>query len=255
MTLFKPEKPRDLIIHFALIFASFFILLLIFFYGYLPSATNHGETITVPKLEGMSLKEMEDFLDAKNLDYEINDSTYKAGVKPLTVLNQHPAAGSKVKKNRRIYITIASETPPNVKMPKLVDFSLRQAEMTLKGYDLILDSIYYAPSPFPNAVLKQMVKKKEILPGTLIPKGTKITLIVGNGTGNEEIPLPNVVGVPLDEALTLIGGLNLVKGVVKYVPDATEEAGTIISQKPTFKDGATIHVGEMIDIWVAGDEQ
>jgi beta-lactam-binding protein with PASTA domain len=254
MTLFKPEKPKDLLIHFTLILVSFFILLFLFFYVYLPSATNHGETITVPKLEGMSLKEMETFLDSKNLDYEINDSTYKAGVKPLTVLNQHPAPGSKVKKNRRIYITIASDTPPNVKMPKLVDQSLRSAEMVLKGYDLVLDSIHYVPSPFPNLVLKQLIKKKEILAGTLIPKGTKVTLIVGNGTGNDTLELPNLVGMSLDEADVVLSGLNLVKGTVKYVPDATEEAGTIISQKPAFKNGTTIHVGEMVDIWVAGEE-
>ncbi|MDB5274697.1 MAG: penicillin-binding protein [Chitinophagaceae bacterium] len=254
MTLFKPEKPKDLLIHFTLILASFFILLFLFFYVYLPSATNHGETITVPKLEGMSLKEMETFLDSKNLDYEINDSTYKAGVKPLTVLNQHPAPGSKVKKNRRIYITIASDTPPNVKMPKLVDQSLRSAEMVLKGYDLVLDSIHYVSSPFPNLVLKQLIKKKEILAGTLIPKGTKVTLIVGNGTGNDTLELPNLVGMSLDEADVVLSGLNLVKGTVKYVPDATEEAGTIISQKPAFKNGTTIHVGEMVDIWVAGEE-
>jgi beta-lactam-binding protein with PASTA domain len=254
MTLFKPEKPKDLLIHLALILASFFVLLLIFFYGYLPSATNHGETITVPKLEGMSLKEMETFLDAKNLDYEINDSTYRAGVKPLTVLNQHPAPGSKVKKNRRIYITIASDTPPNVKMPKLIDQSLRSAEMILKGYDLVLDSIHYVPSPFSNLVLKQLIGRKEILAGTLIPKGTKITLIVGNGTGNEEVELPNLEGMSLDEATVLLSGLNLVKGAVKHMPDAAEEPGTIISQKPAFKSGTMIHVGEMVDIWVAGEE-
>jgi eukaryotic-like serine/threonine-protein kinase len=254
MSLFKPENPKDLFIHLGLIVGLFFALLLIFFYGYLPSATNHGETITVPKLEGMSIKELENFLDSKNLSYEINDSSYKAGIKPLTVINQHPVAGSKVKKNRRIYITIASSTPPNVKMPKLIDNSLRSAEMMIKGYDLVLDNIHYTPSPYPNLVLKQLVNNKEIEPGTLIPKGTKVSLVVSNGTGNEEIELPNLVGLTLDEAGVLLSGSNLVTGSVKYMPNATEPAGTIISQKPTFKDGATIHVGEMIDIWVAGDE-
>ncbi|HSZ71900.1 MAG TPA: PASTA domain-containing protein, partial [Cytophagaceae bacterium] len=92
------------------------------------------------------------------------------------------------------------------------------------------------------------------LPGTLVPKGTKVTLIVGNGTGNEEVELPNLVGMPLEDALVYLSGLNLAKGTVKYVPDATEESGTIISQKPAFKNGATIHVGEMVDVWVAGEE-
>jgi beta-lactam-binding protein with PASTA domain len=255
MSLLKPEKAKDFLLHFALILGLFFALLLVFFYVYLPNATNHGETITVPKLEGITLEELEAYLDDKDLTFEVNDSTYRAGVKPHSVLNQHPSPGSKVKKNRRIYITIASINPPDVKMPKLIDNSLRSAEMILKGHDLILDSIHYVPSPYPNLVLRQLVNNKDIKAGDFIPKGTKVTLYVSNGTGNEEIELPNLKGLSLDEAKVLLSGSNLVLGVVKYDASSNEKEGTIISQKPTFTTGAKIHVGDMVDIWVAGEEQ
>lgn len=38
-----------------------FLLVILFFYVYLPIVTRHGETITVPDLEGMQLAQVEDF--------------------------------------------------------------------------------------------------------------------------------------------------------------------------------------------------
>ncbi len=179
MAFFKPQKVKDIWIHLTLIAASSVVLVICFFYVYLPTASNHGETITVPKLEGMKVKEMEDFLRTKNLQYVIKDSVYQANCIPYTVVKQYPAAGAKVKKDRRLFITLASATIPQVKMPGLVDASLRRAELQLKEDGLLLDSIYYAPGGFHNVVLKQLVNQQEIKEGTLISKGTKVSLVLG----------------------------------------------------------------------------
>ena len=182
MAFLKPQKAKDIWIHLALIAASAVVLLFCFFYVYLPSASNHGETITVPQLEGMSVKEMEDFLSDKKLDYIIKDSAYQVYAKPLTVIKQYPAAGAKVKQDRRLFITLASTTIPQVKMPDLFDQSLRHAELRLKENGLLLDSIYYVPGGYHNVVLKQLVNQKEVQKGTSLSKGTKVTLVLGTGT-------------------------------------------------------------------------
>src|SRR5436190_20187116 len=75
-----------------------------YFYVYLPSATNHGESITVPDLTGMKLEELNTFLGEHELRFEVDDSTYSEDYPPLTVLRQFPRAGSTVKENRMIYI-------------------------------------------------------------------------------------------------------------------------------------------------------
>jgi beta-lactam-binding protein with PASTA domain len=184
MALLNPQKVKDIWIHLTLISVSAMVLLFCFFYVYLPSASNHGETITVPKLEGMSVKEMEDFLSAKKLDFVIKDSIYQFNAKPLTVVKQYPAAGAKVKQDRRLFIIIASATVPKIAMPDLFDESLRQAELRLKDNGLLLDSIYYIPGGYHNVVLKQLVNQKEVPKGTLISKGTKVTLVLGTGTNS-----------------------------------------------------------------------
>jgi hypothetical protein len=73
------------------------------------------------------------------------------------------------------------EKTDKVKMPKLVDGTLRSAEYTIKSFGLRIGEIKYVDSPFPNLVLRQSFGR-----GTLIPKNTKIDLEVGNGKNNRD---------------------------------------------------------------------
>ena len=159
-----------LIKHIAIICGFFLILILFFFYIYLPSITNHGETITVPDLEGMSMEALDDFIVKRKLRYEVSDSSYSSSYPPLTVLSHFPAAGAYVKVNRKIYLTINSFIPPATKMPDLIDRSLRNAELELRSYELERGKIILKPSPFENAVLEQLYQGDSIKPGTKIPK-------------------------------------------------------------------------------------
>jgi eukaryotic-like serine/threonine-protein kinase len=248
----KANSLKDVFIHIAIILGIFLAIILCFFFIYLPVTTNHGETITVPKLVGMNSRDLDSFLKSKNLRYQINDSSYSPGSKPYTVLTQHPFDGSKVKKNRKIYITIASANPPKVKMPKLIDGSLRSAESTLKSFDLAMGEIKYVSSPFPNLVLEQQLKGKAIEPGTFIPKGTKIDLTVGNGEDNQQVEVPDVTGLSLADARTRLteAGLNI--GSVRSDPSSSERAGTVVKQNPAGNSGRVLRAGEEVSLWVAG---
>lgn len=248
---FKPESPKDLLFHLLAIVGVLFILVFIFFNVYLPITTKHNESVRVPKLQGMSIEELEDFLEERKLRYQINDSTYVAGAKPNTILTQHPLPGSSVKENRRIYVTITSKYPPKVKMPKLQDLSLRQAEMIIKGLGMQLGQVSYAPFPAPT-VIKQSVEGKEIPEGDLVYKGSKVDLVVGNGTGAERVTVPTATGLPIDEAKLLIAGQELSVGIVKYEPSDKPD-GIVIRQNPI--PGGTLHKGENIDLVVSGKSQ
>jgi beta-lactam-binding protein with PASTA domain len=248
----KANSPKDVLIHIAIILAIFIAIILCFFFIYLPVTTNHGDTITVPKLIGMNSKELDSYLKEQHLRYQINDSSFAVGVKPYTVLTQHPFDGSKVKKNRKIYITIASANPPKVKMPRLIDGSLRSAESTLKSFDLAVGTIKNVPSPFPNLVLDQQLNGKTIQPGTYLPKGTKIDLTVGNGADNEEVEVPDVTGLSLEEARTKLAEGGLAIGSVRPDPSSSQPSGTVIKQNPSGNSGRKLRAGEEVSLWVAG---
>ena len=94
------------------------------FYIYFPFKTNHGDTITVPNLVGMSLEEIDDFLSDRDLRFEIlEDSSYNSKYPPFTILQQNPSENEKVKENRKIYLTLNSSIPPKIRMPNIINGS------------------------------------------------------------------------------------------------------------------------------------
>ncbi len=246
------NSRTDLFVHISLVVALVVALFLGFFFLYLPFTTNHGQSITVPDLSGMSLQQLEDYLDDRNLRYEIADCTFVVGQKPLTVIRQNPKGGLRVKEDRKIYVYITSMYAPNVKMPDLVDRTKRSAEAELTRLGLRLGEIKYVPDPAQNSVIDQFFNGKAIKPGTLIPQGSIIVLEVGDGIGNTEFDVPDVVGKTLEEADFVLKASSLKRGLVMPIDDPTKAPGTVVRQNPEAGAGNKIHVGEVIDLWVVG---
>lgn len=246
------NSRSDLIVHISLVIALIVALFLGFFFLYLPFTTNHGQSITVPDLKGMTLEQIEDYLDKRNLRFEVSDCTFVAGAKPLSVIRQHPKPGMTVKEGRKIYVYLTTLTAPEVKMPQLVDRTKRSAEAELARLGLQIGKINYVPDPAQDAVLAQSFKGKPIVPGTLIPQGSKIDLELGDGIGNTEFDVPDVVGSTLEEAEFVLKGSNLKRGLIMPVDDPSKAPGTVVRQNPEAGAGNKIRVGEVIDLWVVG---
>ena len=141
------------------------------FYIYFPFKTNHGDTITVPNLIGMELNEIDEFLSDRDLRYEIlDDSSYSSEYPPYTILQQNPSENEKVKENRKIYLTLNSSIPPKIKMPKIINGSVKNAQLILRSYDLKLGDITYVPDMARNAVLKIFINGDSISENDLILK-------------------------------------------------------------------------------------
>lgn len=257
----------DIVKHAAIAVILGILLILFFFYIYLPLSTSHGETITVPDVRGIAYEELDDFLLQRNLNYVITkDSTYSPDYPPLTVLKQFPMPNSKVKENRKIYLTLNSSSPPLVKMPDLKDASLKMAQMVLNSFDLKLGEISYAPDLALNAVMVQKFEGQEIEPGTRLPKGSSIDLIVGNGFGKQTLESPNLIGQDEESAKIAIIGSGLKVGEVKYQKDGYAvievevnedsvtyerilvEPGAVVKQQPT--PGRSIRLQQKINLWV-----
>ncbi|MGF7216400.1 beta-lactam-binding protein with PASTA domain [Spirosoma lacussanchae] len=252
MTKISTRSVTDLLVHVGIILALFAALFLGFFFIYLPFTTNHGQTITVPDVTRLSLDEMQNILNDRDLRYEVSDCTFVAGAQPLTVIQQYPRANAKVKEGRKIYVTITKRVAPMVPMPKLVDMIDRSAVLMLKSMGLEEGEKTYRPDVAKNAVLRQLYNGKEIVPGTPVPKGARIDLEIGDGLGNTMFAIPDVVGLPLDEAEAAIVGSNLKVGTKISVDDPEKEVGTVVRQRPEARSGERIRVGETMDLWIVG---
>jgi len=267
MSYRKPSNLNDLLLHIITIVGIGVGLVLAIFYLWLPILTNHGETITVPDIEGMQFSEINNFLSKRNLRFEVSeDSSYSANFPPLAVLRQFPKPNTKVKENRKIYLTLNSERPPLVKMPKLQDLSLKAAQMVLKTYELKLGEISYIPDPIAFGTIHDAkVNGRSVLEGERIEKGTVIDLVAGDGYGNQTFQSPFLIGLLKEEAETVILGSGLKVRNIYFTKennaiispnDSTNQIrtfqkigpGEIYKQIP--EPGTTLKINDVIDLWV-----
>ncbi len=251
------DSPRTLVLHLTLIATTGMVMILFFFYVYLPVTTHHGETITVPDLTGMKIDEVEKFLKDRDLRFVVADSGYDASVPALTVMKQDPAKSSRVKINRRIHLTIRSLKPPLETVPNVYDNLVKQADLLLESYGFKKGEITYKPDVGRNKVLEVWVDGKKISKDRLkngykLPKGTKIDLIVGDGLGQNSLPIPNLIGLPLVEAEILLRGSGLNLGSITYKNADGKEIGTVLEQSPSYEEEKKIKVGSVIDLVVVG---
>src|SRR5690606_32926606 len=127
-----------------MILGLLFLLLFLFFKIYLPNYTHHGETVTVPDLEGFHHSELKEYLEARDLELEVAlDSGFVAEIDKLTILKQNPKPGAKVKKNRKIYVTLNAANAPLISMPNLVNTQVRNAQEMLSNFGLVRGDIVY----------------------------------------------------------------------------------------------------------------
>ena len=243
------------------------LIIFFLFYIYLPIKTNHGDTITVPNLIGMELKDIDEFLSDRDLRYEIlDDSSYSSEYPPYSILQQNPSENEKVKENRKIYLTLNSSIPPKIKMPKIINGSVKNAQLILKSYDLKLGEITYVPDMARNAVLKMFIEGDSVSENDLVLKGSIVDLEVGNGLGNQIFDTPDLINLDLEEARFTIIGSGLRLGNIIYQDSGyynnkiLDEEGNEIFEKVWVNPGKVfrqspikstkVKIGRRINLWI-----
>ena len=225
------------------------IALLFFFYIYLPSTTNHNETITVPDLVGKSFEDIDEFLTNRNLLYVVSaDSGFSEEYGPEVILSQNPKGGAKVKEDRKIYLTLNANVPPQVRMPNLINTDLLNAEDILKSNGLKLGEISYVPDRRVNAVISQKLNDEDINTGTLIYKGSTIDLAIGNGEGIKSFPTPDFLGKTAEEVKFQIQASGLKLDEINYILNDTVPPNRVYKQLPPI--GAMVRTGDLVEVWI-----
>ena len=142
--------------------------------------THHGESIIVPNVNGLPLKEAEKELGKKKLTQEVVDSNYVKGLPAGAVLEQKPVAGAKVKIGRTIYLTINTGEVPKVAIPDIIDnSSYRQAEARLRAMGFKLTEPEYIEGE-KDWIYGVKYNGKELTSGEKIPREAVLTLCVGD---------------------------------------------------------------------------
>lgn len=214
----------------------FFAVLLIAATVILGIITHHGQTIEVPDLTNMSVDNARHEASREDLRIEVIDSIYVRRMQKGAVYSQNPKAGTKVKKGRRIMLTINAMNAKKVSMPNLVGYSMRQAKAELNARGLALGKLIYVNDIATNNVLRQIYHNREIRPGRQIETGSEIDLQVGLNPSDNMTYVPNVKGMKYLRAVDAVhdNSLNLGKVVFdKTVKNYTDSLdATVYKQSP-----------------------
>ena len=232
------------------------LLVLILIFSWLRIITRHGEAFSVPDLTGYTIDEAKELLESKKLRWEVFDSVYSNEHPRGTVVEQHPRPGFKVKKDRKIYLTMNAMNPEKIMMPDLVNLTIRQAQARLESYGLKIGKITYEPDLGINVVLAQKYQGKTIEEGDTIIKGSFIDLVLGRGLSDESTRVPKLVGLTLEEATLKAADSYLRLGAIIPDPDIQEESEPIAKiwrQRPEYNKSISIPFGSSIDVWLTLD--
>jgi beta-lactam-binding protein with PASTA domain len=217
--------------------------------------TNHGQSEVIPDLRGMYVEEAQVLLAKKGLYPQVIDSVYVRGKKLGTIISQTPGPNANVKTNRAVYIIINSRNVHQIALPEISDVSYRQADAMLQSLGLSVSNVEYAPSEYKDLVIEVKYKGRSILPGTRVPEGSSLVLVVGNGLREgADMEVPALKGMSLDEATQGVQAASFIIGAVEYdVPPSGNESDYIIyRQRPAA--GGSLPAGTRIDVYLTTDK-
>jgi len=227
-------------------------LLLIITQVALVIGTRHNREISVPDFSELPLSKAQMLAEANNVRIDVSDSVFIKRLARGAVFSQNPSAGSKVKKGRRILITINAMQAKTVKMPNLVGYSLRQAKTELMTSGLKVGKLSYTDDIATNNVLEQRIKDKIIEPGTEIEMESRINLLLGRDPNNPNTYIPLLIGYPLDIAEDNIfdGSLNVGKIEFDETVTSYEDSlkAMVYSQYPSPGNSVAYPMGTSVNI-------
>jgi len=251
----KPNIKKSFLFNLVVVL-GLCVLFYMCFFGTLHFLTKHGEEVKVPGVGGKDVNVAVTMLRKMHFDVNV-DSTYDPLFKPLVVLKQVPDSGAVVKDGRTIFLTVNMLTPPRIPMPNLVNLSLRSAEMLLRNNKLLLGDTIYKPDIAAGAILEQRYKGQVINPGELIMQGSKVSLVIGNGLGNDEFDVPDVTGGNVEDAMIILNQYNIqpILSVADQLSEIKDTGSAIIvRQDPTALDGTgkvnRIKMGSIITLTI-----
>lgn len=209
--------------------------------------TRHNKELTVPDFTNLSLPEAKIIADENHLRLAVTDSVFIKRMGRGLIFRQNPESGSKVKKNRRILLTINSNNPKLVQVPSLIGFSLRQAKTELYSLGLTVGRLIYVEDMATNNVLSQQIDGTTIEPDTSVETDTAIDLVLGMNVNDSTTYIPNIIGYRYLNAKDILNDNSLNISNVYYDETVTSYSDSlnavVYTQHPAPSDSIQYKLG------------
>jgi eukaryotic-like serine/threonine-protein kinase len=203
------------------------------------------DMVTVPSIKGMEWEKGRQRLYEDGLLNEIRSREYDDKLPEGSILDQFPHAGTKVKKGRRIAVTLSKGKEIAV-IPDVKDLTERQARIELKKRGFSIGKIKKTYSE-----TRELDKVIDAFPqsGTTISRAMEVELIISKGPKPTHAEAPNIVGESLAEARKKIEDVGLIVGSMQYKDNPSLLPGTIVSQ--SVPPGTRVPLESSIDLVIS----
>jgi serine/threonine-protein kinase len=203
------------------------------------------DIVTVPNVIGKDLDVGREALFKAGLLTEIRSREYDTKLAENAIVSQIPESGSKVKKNRRVAVTVSKGKPVAV-IPDVRNLTERQARIEMKKVGLTVGKIkktYHDEKPI-DIIIQAFPEC-----GTTVSRDLEVDLIISKGPKPTNADVPNLVGESIAEARKKIEESNLVVGKISYENNSSLLPGTIVSQ--SVSPGTSVPFESAIDLVVS----
>ena len=227
------------------------LFFLIFFMdvAVMPIYTHHGEERELPDVTERSFEDARKILESRGFTIVKEDEKFDATYPESTVIFQNPSAFSRVKRGRRIYVTL-SAGEKRITVPRVIGMSERDAEFSLRHAGLQLGEVFYE---YHSYHLNGVVFQQSIDPGMESVEDTPIDITVSLGREPHRFVVPDVMGKSLEDARKIILQAGLEMGSISFVIRREYIPDTVIDQ--SLEPGSEVNQGSAIDLVISRLEE
>ncbi|MDG9716219.1 Stk1 family PASTA domain-containing Ser/Thr kinase [Streptomyces sp. DH24] len=186
---------------------------------------NSGQFTKVPPLLTKTEAQARDRLEEAGLDVGTVRHAYSDTVKRGTVISTDPEAGSRIRQNDSVALTI-SDGPKNVKVPDLAGYRLDKARAVLKQDGLEPGMVTRG---FSDDVPRGFVISTAPVTNTTVRAGSAVALSVSKGS---PIDVPDVTGDDLDDARAELTEAGLKVKIAAERVNSAYDKGRVARQTP-----------------------
>ncbi len=244
-----------------IIFILLFLALL--FIGlniWLKSYTNHGQKLQLPDFIGMHIDEATSEANDKSFQILVNDSIHVVGKPGGMITDQNPKKFSKVKENRKVYVTITKYNADEISIGSLgelygQDYESKKRELSYLEIEAEIKSRKYDPGE-PNHILEvwynnePVITRSSVKKDVQIEKGGKLSFVLSERQGGET-SIPDLVCNTLGAAKFILEGSKLKIGSISEQGQITDiNSAYIISQSPAFEIGKSVPMGRLFNFTI-----
>lgn len=197
----------------------------------------------VPNLVGVAVAVAESTAAEASWDLQRRDA-FDAEVPAGVIVSQDPAAGAELAESGVLSVVVSAGPPPVPLPDGVVGAALAEAEARLVAVGLAPGIVTEA---FDEEVARGVVIAAEVPPGTEVPFGDQVDLVVSAGPEPRQVP-DDLVGRAVDEVRRFLEGLGLPLGSVSEAYSETVPAGSVIRVPAA---GSTVDRGTPVAVEVS----